>query len=377
MPGTSKRNAAGGGRSGRREGGRREGARPAKRGSTGRGDRKQAHRIGWSRRIGAALALVLLIGAGIAFASGALDRATGIGDGTARETLPPPPAPTLIAMDPALTRLAAVDVSGTLPANLRRGTEYQLRIFVNDRLARERGLPNELNFTISDVPLAEGANEITAALVADGSEGEQSAPVTIARDSTPPAIRITTPDEGATVYGPTETLRGRTQAGASLVVAAVRSGEEVTATVAEDGRFEALLPLHMGENVFALHSEDLAGNQASTRLVVTRALSLASISLTVSVTQVAVSDLPSTVDIVAHVRDELGRASDGAQVTFSLSPPNRGTTTYRATTAQGDAGWPGMVVAGDTRAVGTWLVTVLVTLSSGEELRGDATFSVL
>lgn len=324
-----------------------------------------------------ALALVLLIGAGIALASGALDGRITTEDGASRGTSPPPPAPTLIAPDPALTRLATIDISGTLPADLRRGTEYQLRIFVNDRLARERGLPDELNFTISDVPLAEGANEIRAALVGDGSEGERSPPVTIARDSTPPAIRITRPDEGATVYGATETLRGRTQAGASLEVAAVRSGEEVTATVSDDGRFEALLPLHMGENVFALHSADPAGNQASTRLVVTRALSLASISLSVSVTELAVSDLPSTVDIVAHVRDELGRASDGAEVTFSLSPPNRGTTTYRATTAQGEAIWPGMVVAGDTRAVGTWLMTVLVTLSSGEELRGDATFSVL
>ena len=324
-----------------------------------------------------ALALVLLIGAGIAFASGALDTRPRTGDGTPRETAPPPPAPMLIAPDPGLTRLAAIDVSGTLPADLRRGAEYRLRIFVNDRLARDRALSDEINFTIGDVPLAEGENEISAALVGDGSEGERTPPVTIVRDSTPPAIRITRPAEGATVYGATEMLRGRTQAGASLEITSVRPGEELTATVTDDGRFEAALPLRMGENVFALHSEDPAGNQASTRLIVTRALSLASLNLTVSVSELAVAHLPSTVEIIAYVRDELGRASHGAEVTFSLSPPNRGTTTYRATTADGQASWPGMVVTGDTRAIGTWLVTVLVALPSGEELRGDASFSVL
>lgn len=320
--------------------------------------------------------MVLLIGAGLTFASGALDRRTDTGDGASRPTAPPPPPPTLIASEPALTRLAAIDVSGVLPADLRRGTEYRLRIFVNDRVARERGLPDEVNFTISEVPLSEGENEITATLVGDGAEGERSAPITIVRDSTPPAIHITRPEDGGTFYGATETLRGRTQPGASLELSVVRSGEELTTTVAEDGRFEALLPLQMGQNVFALRSQDPAGNQASTRLIVTRAMTLASLSLTVSATELALADLPATVDVLAHVRDELGRVPDGADVTFSLSPPNRGTTTYRATTAGGQAAWPDMVVAGDARAVGTWLVTVLVTLPSGETLRGDASFSV-
>ncbi len=324
-----------------------------------------------------ALALVFLVGAGIAFASGALDRRPVAGDGPARGTAPPPPAPALLAPQPGVTRLEAIDISGTLPAGLRAGTGYRLRIFVNDVLARERGLPDQADFTLNDVPLSEGDNEITAALVGDGAEGDRSPPVAIVRDSTSPAIRITQPPEGATVYGATETLRGRTQAGASLEVTAVRSGEKLIAAVAEDGRFDAQLPLRMGANTFALHSEDPAGNQASTRLVVTRALSLASLSIMVSVTELAVADLPSTANIVAHVRDEHGRASEGAQVTFSLSPPNRGTTTYRATTTQGEASWPGMVVAGDARAIGTWLVTVLVTLPSGEELRGDASFSVV
>ncbi len=371
MPGTSKRNTAGGGQ--RR---RREGARPAARASRGRPERKLAHRVSWSRRIGVAAALVLLVGAGLTFASGALDGRGRPGDGAARQTEPPPPPPTLIAPDPALTRFAAIDISGVVPADLHSGAEYRLRIFVNDQLARERGLPDQVNFTIGEIPLGEGVNEITAALVGDGAEGERSASIAIVRDSTPPAIRITRPADGAVVYGSTETLRGRTQPGASVELTLLRSGEELSATVADDGSFEALLPLELGENGFTLQSQDQAGNRASTRLDVTRATSLASLNLNVSATELNLAGLPSTVDVVAVVRDELGRASDGAEVTFSLSPPNRGTTTYREITAGGEAAWPDVIVAGDGRAVGTWLVTVLVTLPSGEELRGNASFSV-
>jgi hypothetical protein len=100
------------------------------------------------------------------------------------------------------------------------------------------------------------------------------------------------------------------------------------------------------------------------------------VTLRVSASELSVGDLPASVDVVAVVRDEQGLASSGADVIFSLSPPNRGTSTYATTTTNGEAHWPDVVVAGDERAVGTWLVTVLVTLPSGEEVRGNATFSV-
>ena len=332
--------------------------------------------MGWSRRIGVATALVVLIGAGIAFAGGALDNRGADRDGPGRSTVPPPAAPTLLAPEMALTRLAAIDIQGVLPADLDRRGADGLRIFVNERLARERGVPAEANFTLNEVPLDEGDNLIRIALVGEGGEGESSAPILVIRDSTTPQIRITRPEPGGTVYGATESLRGRTEPGASLEIRDERANNSVEATVGDDGRFEASLRLDVGSNAFVLVSEDAAGNRASTRVVLTRATSLASISLTVSVGELAVGELPATIDVVALVQDELGRASDGADITFGLSPPNRGTTTYRSVTAGGRATWPGMVVAGDERAIGIWLVTVLAIMPSGEELRGDASFSV-
>jgi hypothetical protein len=332
--------------------------------------------VGWSRRIGVAGAFVLLIGAGIAFASGTLDNRDPGAEEPLRSTGSAFAAPTLLAPEAALTSSATVDIHGLLPADRGRAGADRLRVYVNDRLARERPLPAEERFRVNEIPLDEGVNEIRAALLGDGREGELSTPISIVRDSTPPSIRIARPESGATAYGATETVRGRTEPGASLTISAEGSTNPLAAAVTDDGRFEGTLHLEMGENMFVLRSEDLAGNRSSTRLVVTRATSLSSIILTVSVDQVELADLPATLDVVALVRDELGRASDGADVTFGLSPPNRGTTTYRAVTAGGEARWPGMIVAGDARAVGTWLVTVLAVLPSGEELRGDASFSV-
>ena len=370
MRGSAKRSAA-------KTGGRstqRQGARPARRAARSRNDRNLARRVGWSRRIGVATALVVLVGAGIAFAGGALDKQAG--DGTARTTAPRPMAPTLVAPDRALTRLAAIDLEGALPADLDRAGADLLRIFVNDQLVRERGVPDGSSIALNEVPLDEGENEIRAVLVGEGGEGDSSAPVVVIRDSTAPQIRISRPEDGATLYGATETLRGRTESGASLEISDERSNEPVEAVVADDGRFEAFLRLQPGSNTYVLSSEDPAGNRASTRFVVVRETSLASIDLSLSASDLGAAELPATIDVVVLVRDELGRASDGAEVTFGLSPPNRATTTYRTVTENGRAIWHDMVVAGDEGAIGTWLVTVLAVMASGEELRASASFSV-
>jgi Glucodextranase, domain B len=308
--------------------------------------------------------------------------ASGTFNGPARRGEPPPsvappPALTLTQPDPAVTREQTVDIAGVLPADLDRSTADQLRVYVNARVVRERDIPGEDNFTINGIPLEEGTNEISAALVGSGGEGELSAPVSVDRDSTAPEISISSPEPGAMVYSATATLRGRTEPGATIEVKEEGFGGPVPATVSDDGRFQATMGLALGANSFVLHSTDPAGNVGSTRFEVTRATSLASVALTVSTEVVALSDLPATVGVVATVHDELGRAADGVAVTFSLSPPNRGTSTYRATTANGGrASWPNMVVTGDERAAGAWLVTALATLPSGQELRGSGSFSV-
>lgn len=178
------------------------------------------------------------------------------------------------------------------------------------------------------------------------------------------------------VYGATETLRGRTEAGASLTVTDETLGGQVETTVERDGTFEAELSLQPGENAFSLNSQDPAGNRASARLVVTRTTSLGSATLSISAADVDFAALPTTLNVTAVVHDENGVPSDGAEVVFSLSPPNGSTHTYGTNTVNGQARWAEMVVSGGRRAIGKWLVTVLVSLPSGEKLRDDAFFTV-
>jgi hypothetical protein len=253
----------------------------------------QAHRFSWSRRIGVAGGLLLLVGVGIAFAGNALN-----GNGPDQTSQPEP------------TRAA---------------------------------------------------------------DPRSPAPST---DTKAPAIHISRPDPGSVVYGATETLRGRTEAGATLTVTDETLGGQVEATVERDGTFEAELSLQLGTNRFTLSSQDAAGNGASARLEVTRATSLASVGLSISGTDVELAALPTVLNSTAVVLDENGALSVGAEVVFSLSPPNGSTQTYETSTANGEARWAGMVVSGERRALGKWLVTVRVTLPSGEVLRDGAFFTV-
>jgi hypothetical protein len=324
--------------------------------------------------VGVAAALVLLAGAGLAFAGGALDQ--GEPRNSTQPTLAPLPVPALLPPAADLTRASSTQLSVALPEVLPLGTTYTLRVYVNDALASEQPAPAQRQSTVGGIRLDEGSNDIRVALATEGREGERSNAVTITRDHIAPVIRISRPTPGGTVYSAAETLRGRTEPGANLELVMEGSTETVEATTSADGRFEAPLFLAMGENTFVLHSEDPAGNRSSTRLVVTRAVSLASIVINVSASELTTAELPTTVAVVAEIRDELGAESDGADVTFSVSPPNRGTTTYRAVSSAGLARWPELVISGDQRATGAWLVTVLALLPSGEELRGDATIVV-
>jgi hypothetical protein len=118
------------------------------------------------------------------------------------------------------------------------------------------------------------------------------------------------------------------------------------------------------------------GNEASARVVLTRADSLAALTLSVSKGDLRVEDLPLRLEAVAWVLDERGQPVDGIEVVFSLSPPNSTTMTYRTTAVAGRAIWSDVEVSGAGEALGNWLVTALAVLPSGAELRDDEGISV-
>ena len=330
-------------------------------------------RVSWARRVGLAVALLVLAGGAIVFAGGALNAPGSQVPGSSAEPLP---APQILAPEQPLTRDATIDLTLLRPTGLDAGTYYSLRITVNGETERERPLPDQEQFVIAGIALAEGENAVRAALVSDTGVGAASAAVTITRDTTAPVIRVTRPELGTTVYSATFSMRGRTEAGATLEAVDVATGTALATSVDADGRFSTQLTLVLGDNELLLSSRDLAGNTASTHVVINRAESLAALTLTVSDDRLKAEDLPQRLVATVDIQDERGQPVDGAEVTFSVSPPNATTITYRTTSVAGQAEWPELDIASADDPLGSWLVTVLVELPSGMELRANKSVSV-
>lgn len=324
--------------------------------------------------MGLAFALLVLAGGAIVFAGGGLN-APGQKPGSDASGVPLP-APQILTPDVVLTRATAVDLTLIRPSGLDPAVTYTVRITVNGNTAWERPLPQQEQFVVADVPLSEGENSMRAVLLNDAGLGATSAPLTITRDTTAPVIRVTRPEPGSTVYGEQDTLRGRTEAGATIAINDVATGAAIAASIDPDGRFTADLTLALGDNQLQLSSRDPAGNEASARITITRANSLAVLTLTVSDDQLKVADLPQQLEVTANIADENGQPVEGAQVTFSLSPPNATTLTYRTLSIAGKATWPDLEIASADDPLGSWLVTVLAVLPSGTELRANKFLTV-
>lgn len=322
--------------------------------------------------MGLAAALLLLAGGAIAFAGGALN-GPGAEPGSSGAPLA---APQIIAPDQLLTRAATLDLTLLRPTGLDPTVDYTLLITVNGETERERPLPQQEQFTVGGIVLAEGENNIRAALVDGTGVGASSPALIVTRDSTAPVIRVTRPVAGATVYTASYSMRGRTEAGATLEVVDVASGAQLKTIVEDDGRFAADLALVLGDNQLLVSSRDAAGNTASTHVVIRRADSLAALTLTVSDDQLKAVDLPQRLVATAFIQDERGQPVDGAEVTFSVSPPNATTITYRTLSVAGEAQWPELDIASADDPHGSWLVTVLAVLPSGTELRANKSLSV-
>ncbi len=320
--------------------------------------------------MGIAGALLILVGGSIALAGEAINAIPA-----ARALVPVPPAPALIARSDDLTRAAEVELRLFRPAGLRADQRYVVRIYSGAELLRERDLPAADSFAMERVPLGQGVNALAATIAGAGGESPRSPSITIVRDDMAPVIEITAPDPGA-VYSAEVVLAGRTEPGASLDLTQEPSGRSLDAAVDADGRFRAPVELSLGDNAFALHSVDPAGNSSRKRVVIVRAQSTATVVLTVSDQTLTPAQLPTRVTLRAVVRDQAGRLIDGANVTFGLSPPNQTTRTFQVVAEEGVAAWPGIDIEAVPSTRGIWLATVLVTLDSGVELRDDESFRV-
>src|SRR5689334_10400483 len=216
MPGPSNRSSrARGGPSQRRAGAQRprrtrQATAPRRHAST------RAPRVSWGRRVGLAIALLVVAGGAIVFAGGGLNApAHNPGSSGSFAALP---APQMLTPAVVLTRDSTIDLTVIRPSGLATGKNYTVRITVNGEKALEQPLPDQEQFVMAGVPLTEGENSIRAALLDASGIGATSAALIVTRDTTAPTIRVTRPEPGSTVYTAADTLRGRTEPGATIAV---------------------------------------------------------------------------------------------------------------------------------------------------------------
>lgn len=285
-----------------------------------------------------------------------------------------PGTPVLASPDVALVADETVEIAGTLPPDLVRDNELRLRIYVNGTLVRERRLPPDHDFIVRNVPLEQGQNEVRAALAGPDGEGLHSAPIVIQRDDQPPPLQLHRARDGEIVYAEEMLIRGRTEPAAWVSITNETTAQRAEVAGDEEGDFEVRLRLAVGPNEIVLEARDELGNRSRTSVTLVRAEGSDAVELTLSRDSLSLDALPSSITLTAFVTDESGAAVDGAEVTFSVSPPGQPTMTHRATSRAGVATWRGVRVPREGAVPGQGFATVLAVLPSGRTLQGSATF---
>jgi hypothetical protein len=329
-------------------------------------------------RLALVIAVVSLAGVVLATVSGALPRVVGsIGAAfggltdpflatptPAVEPIPIPPSPTLVAPEVPATNAETVTISGTVPGEIAGRSGFVVRIYIaipDEEPVPVRDVPvgETPSFVASGLPLEKGRNDITATIVGPGGESDPSPVITYVRDTAKPKITITSPKDGATVNRANATIKGKTQAGATIVARNEANGTSATAIAKSDGTFTLKIPISPGTNGIAFTATDPAGNEATAVVSIRRGSGKLAIALSASAYRISVRSLPRSIEIEAIVTDPDGRPLRGEVVTFTFTVPGVPAITGEEVTAAGGvATFRTTIPAGATR--GSGLATAFV-----------------
>lgn len=168
----------------------------------------------------------------------------------------PPFSPQLFPLVEA-TSSANISLSGLAEPGAK------IEIFVGGISERKVVADAEGNFTVSDLVITEGKNEIYAiATDQAGNSSQPSEKVVVFLDKTPPKLEIFTPENNSTFWGLPKRIeiKGKTDPDASVVV------NNHLAIMEAEGKFNYSLTLSSGENKIKIIATDRAGNQTEKEL---------------------------------------------------------------------------------------------------------------
>ena len=274
-----------------------------------------------------------------------------------------PDAPKIESPTEPYTNQPQVDLSITIPSNLAGNPDYSVKIYL--ALKDQAPAPVDqkpLSPTprmIIPVTLTEGVNDFSVTLVGPAGESEQSPLVRWILDRKAPAVRLTSPKDGALINRKAVTLEGRTQGRSTINARNVQTGDAVGGTAGADGTFSVSLPLANGTNQIHLAVTDPAGNTKTLDLTVRRGSGKLRASIASSIYSVSQKNLPYDIQLTVLVDDPDGRPLAGAHVTFTLSIPGIPTVRGDSTTdAEGRAVFRTRIPKGASRGGGSAAVLV-------------------
>jgi hypothetical protein len=286
--------------------------------------------------------------------------------------LPPTNAPRIKPPDQPYTNKTQIELSVSVPVEVVGDNTAKVRIYL--------GLEGLQAAPIVDVPvgntstmivpieLTAGRNNISATLFRGSDESEHSPIVTWILDQVPPKITITSPKNNAAVDTPEVTVKGKTQAGTSLVAHNGANDASISAVAAKDGTFEFGLPLAAGANAIVITGTDPAGNVGTTTLKLLQGSTQMGVRLTPSSYRISVSKHPASLQLTVLVTDPAGTPLAGASAFFTIQIPGLAPISNQLITgANGRASFTTPLVG--TLTVGSGVGTVLVT----SDLYGQST----
>lgn len=382
---------------------RRSGTTPPRRGPSGRSegytppyrvDSSSQRSQRGSRSIGSSITaaistvitLAVIVGA-IGLAAIALPFITSIGSGGS--PTPPPPSlepgrPTLNEPSDPITAASTMTLSGSLPQDLLATSDALIRILITRDdgsviTGAEVAMPKTAGFEIAQIPLAAGSNVIEAVVVVNGVEGNRSNPVTVVRDTSPPALTITSPKPGDVLSGDSVSITGKTDKDIDVQVRNETTGTIESGRSSTKGAFSIAIALRDGTNVLTITATDGAGNQTSKSVEISTSASVGRISIVLNPGTIILSTRRDF-RITATVTDSSGAPAANVRACMYVTPFG----------GQPDPIAPGLCTTSDVNGRASWnyafadsfntegrgLVTVTYELSVGDPISGTQSFYV-
>jgi bacillopeptidase F len=325
-----------------------------------------------------------VIAGAIGLAAVALPFITSIG-ASGSPTPPPtslePGRPTLAEPSEPITAAATITISGTLPQDLLEKSDAIIRIIITREdgsviTGAEISMPKTAGFDIAKIPLSAGSNVIEAVVVVNGVEGGRSASVTVVRDTTPPALTITTPTPGEIMNGDSVTVTGKTDKDIDVQVRNETTGTIESGRSTAKGAFSIGITLRNGTNLLTITATDQAGNPTTKSVEISTSASVGRISIILNPGTIILSNRKDFL-ITSTATDSTGAPAANVRVCMYVSAPGAPPSTSVCLTSDvnGRAAWT-YALPNNFNTEGTGFVTVSYELSVGDPLLETQNFRV-